>query len=117
MADLQLRARSASEIVDAAFALYRRQPLQYILLTAFAYAPWLVIRLVVLGTSAGDSATAISVELSLIITVGNLLTYSIISAALVRVVSQAYLGEAPDMGAAVRQGLPRVPAVIGAAIL
>ena len=41
-----LRARSASEIVDAAFALYRQHALQLIVVTAIATAPSIIYALV-----------------------------------------------------------------------
>ena len=42
MSDLRLRARSVTEIVDAAFQLYKRDALEYVLVTAVAYAPVVV---------------------------------------------------------------------------
>ena len=46
MPDLGLRPRSATELVDAAFQVYRRAPLQFMVALAVVYVPWLVIRLV-----------------------------------------------------------------------
>ena len=45
MPDLGLRPRSATELVDAAFQVYRRAPLQFMVALAVVYVPWLVIRL------------------------------------------------------------------------
>jgi hypothetical protein len=45
MTDLGLRPRSATELVDAAFQVYRRAPLQFMVALAVVYVPWLVIRL------------------------------------------------------------------------
>lgn len=119
MSDLRLRARSATELVDAAFALYRRDPLPFILLTAFAYSPWLVLWLLVLAFSGG--AAAGSVDLAIGIGVGAavlyLITYSVMSAALVRLASQSYLGQPLDVGAAMREALSRLGAIIGGAIV
>ena len=46
MPELALRPRSATELVDAAFQVYRRAPLQFMVALAVVYVPWLVIRLV-----------------------------------------------------------------------
>lgn len=116
MSDLRLRARSATELVDAAFALYRRDPLQYILLTAFAYAPWLVLQLLILGdASRGDSVG--SGAAMLVMGLGTLVAYSVVSAALVRLASDAYLGESMDVAGALRAALPRAGAIIVAALV
>jgi len=48
MSDLRLRPRSVTEIVDAAFQLYKRDALEYLLVTAVAYAPWVVAQLIVM---------------------------------------------------------------------
>jgi len=45
MPELALRPRSATELVDAAFQVYRRGPLQFMVALAAVYVPWLVIRL------------------------------------------------------------------------
>lgn len=111
MSDLRLRARSSTELVDAAFALYRRDPLPYILLTAFAYAPWLVLQLLITGGRVGVTG------MNLVLILGTIIAYSIMSAALVRLASNAYLGEPMDLGAAIGDALPRVPSIIVAAIV
>ncbi|MBC8087752.1 MAG: hypothetical protein H7Z40_10840, partial [Phycisphaerae bacterium] len=50
MSDTSLRPRGVSEIVDAAFALYRRHALQYIVVAAIATAPSLIISLLYVST-------------------------------------------------------------------
>src|SRR5262245_1613181 len=45
MPELALRPRSPTELVDAAFQVYRRAPLQFMVALAVVYVPWLVIRL------------------------------------------------------------------------
>lgn len=121
MSDLRLRARSATELVDAAFTLYRRDPLPYIMLTACAYAPWLVLRLILLGLGGESAASNGNLAAAAVVGLGGaivyLISYSIMSAALVRLASQAYLGEPVDVGAAVRDAVPRIGAIIGAGIL
>jgi hypothetical protein len=46
MPELALRPRSATELVDAAFQVYRRAPLQFMVALAVVYVPSLVLRLV-----------------------------------------------------------------------
>ncbi|HEY7234310.1 MAG TPA: hypothetical protein VH539_09195 [Gemmatimonadaceae bacterium] len=43
MSDVGLRPRSATELVDAAFQLYRREPLQFIIGFGIVYIPWMVL--------------------------------------------------------------------------
>ena len=61
---LPLRPRSATEIVDAAFQLYRRDPMSYLLVSALCYAPVLVLQLVTQGvttTITPETLTAIGI--------------------------------------------------------
>jgi hypothetical protein len=51
-APLPLRPRSATEIVDAAFQLYRRDPFTYVLISALCYTPILALQLALLGPAA-----------------------------------------------------------------
>jgi hypothetical protein len=118
MSDLRLRARSVSEIVDAAFQLYRRDAPQYMLVTAIAYAPWLVAQLLLV--SAQNNAGALSTTataLGVVLGLGSWLAFSIMSAVIIRFGSEAYLGGRPDLASSVQQVLPRVPVIMAAAIL
>jgi hypothetical protein len=118
MSDLRLRARSVSEIVDAAFQLYRRDAAQYVLVTAIAYAPWLVAQLLLLAAqgNAGTLSTT-ATGLAVILGIGSWVAFSVMSAVVIRFGSDAYLDERPDLASSVRRVLPRVPAIMGAAIL
>ncbi|HEY4303585.1 MAG TPA: hypothetical protein VGM82_03925 [Gemmatimonadaceae bacterium] len=51
MSDIALRPRSSTELVDAAFQLYRRDPVPFITAFAMIYVPWLIIGAV---TGLGD---------------------------------------------------------------
>lgn len=112
MSDTNLRVRSVSEIVDAAFSLYRRNGMQYITLAALATAPSIIASLLLNGgvqpATAGDLGKTIPV---LII---GFITYGLTSAVIVRMGSDVYLGETPDVAATVRSVLPTVPAIVGA---
>lgn len=118
MSDLQLRARSVSELVDAAIQLYRRDALQYMLLVALAYAPWVVLQLVVLGgldpaeAVVGGTFSAAAILMG----IGTFVTFSVMSAVLVRLSAGQYLGERRELGDVVREVLPRVPTVMATAL-
>lgn len=117
MSDLRLRARSVAEIVDAAFQLYRRDALQYILLAAVAYAPVLVAQLMILGAgvAAGASSAAASVAaLSFVVVLIAMVAFAIMTSAITRFSADVYLGQPRDVGAAVRAVMPRFWTVIGA---
>jgi hypothetical protein len=119
MTDLTLRPRSATEIVDAAFQLYRRDAALYLLLTGLAYAPWLVIRLFALGAGGGqdsDTPGIFPTGLELLATVGEFLVFSLMTAVVVRLGADAYHGRVMNVAAVVRDVLPRVPAVIVASL-
>jgi hypothetical protein len=120
VADLTFRPRSATEIVDAAFQLYRRDAAQYVLITGLAYAPWLFIRLVAMavgGGRAADMPGALPSGLEIVATVGEFVAYSLMAAVVVRLGAEAYHGRPLDVGAATRAVLPRLPAVILASLI
>ncbi|MDQ6610910.1 MAG: glycerophosphoryl diester phosphodiesterase membrane domain-containing protein [Gemmatimonadota bacterium] len=110
MSDTNLRTRSVSEIVDAAFALYRRNAMQYIVITALATAPQLILTLLIQGTvqpkAPGDLLRLLPVYLL------GIVTYSLVAGVVMRMGSDVYLGEEPDVGRTVKAVLPRVPALI-----
>jgi hypothetical protein len=120
VADIALRPRSATEIVDAAFQLYRRDAAQYILITGLAYSPWLVVRLVAMAAGGGRAADvpgAFPSGLEILATVGEFVAYSLMAAVVVRLGAEAYHGRPLDVGRATRQVLPRLPAVIVASVI
>lgn len=124
MAAPALRPRSPSEIVDAAFQILRAHYGQFVTCSAIAYAPLLVVRLVVVGdptrflARAGDPAEARDILWSTgAAFLGSWLTFALMSAVLLVCTSQAYLGEPVDVGSAVRRALPRLLQVLVAAVL
>ena len=117
-----LRPRSASEIVDAAFQILRAHYGAFVTCSAIAYAPVLLLRLLVLG----DPSRLLSLDPSALLVVWwytmaaflvGWLTFSLMSAVLQVCASQVYLGGEIDVGAAVRQALPRTPQVLAAAVI
>jgi hypothetical protein len=115
MSDLRLRARSVTEIVDAAFQLYKRDPLEYILVTAVAYAPVIIAQLVflrgvlTLSRAGGSFAAAYS-----IVAVLSIFVYALMAAVLSRFASDVYLGKPASLQEVLRSVLGLVPAVIAA---
>lgn len=109
-----LRARSATEIVDAAFQLYRRDPLTYLLVSALCYAPLLVVQLVVLGpaTELEEQIAALTSGYSVVMMFGYWLSLSLMNAVIVRLSSEDYLGRELEPAVAVRDALLRLPSVM-----
>jgi hypothetical protein len=123
MSDLRLRARSVTEIVDAAFQLYKRDALEYILVTAIAYAPVVVAQLILLRgiTALGAARMSLTGTVSLIIGLVNVVVYALMSGVLSRFASDVYLGKPTGLREVVASVFRLVPALIagtlGVAIL
>lgn len=122
MATAALRPRSASEIVDAAFQILRAHYASFVMCTAIAYAPLLVLRLLVLGDPRqlqnADPGALPSLFWRYALTYGaSLITYVLMGAVLVTLTSQAYLGEPVDVATAVRRVVRRIAAVLISAVL
>ena len=119
MSDLRLRARSVTEIVDAAFQLYRRDALEYVLVTAIAYAPWVVAQLVLMRGLLLSSPQVLSAPgpASFVLAVIGIFAYALMSAVLSRFSSDVYLDRPTGLGLVVRWVLALVPQLISATIL
>jgi hypothetical protein len=121
MSDLRLRARSVTEIVDAAFQLYRRDALEYVLVTAIAYAPWVVVQLILMRglllTSSRVLNAAAPASMVFALGVIGIFGYALMSAVVSRFSSDVYLDRPTGLSAVVRAVLPLVPRLIGATIL
>jgi hypothetical protein len=118
MSDLRLRPRSVTEIVDAAFQLYKRDALEYLLVTAVAYAPWVVAQLVLMrGINVFDPARGTMASTTWILGALGIFAYALMSAVLSRYASEIYLDRPTALGTAIRAVLPAVPRVIGSTIL
>ena len=116
MADtpLPLRPRSATEIVDAAFQLYRRDPLSYLLVSALCYAPILVLQLVVLGPSVQMTADVLtrSMSYTFVLLFGYWVSLSLMNSVIIRLASEDYFGRQLEPAVAVRDAVMRLPAVM-----
>jgi hypothetical protein len=115
MASPALRPRSASELVDAAFQILRAYYPQFVMCSALAYLPWLVVQLI--WYSDPSRLASITPGASVAFGLGIWLVFALMSAVLIVCASQAYLGDPVDVGVAVRQALPRLPLVLVGAII
>ncbi|HKN66221.1 MAG TPA: hypothetical protein VJW73_08095 [Gemmatimonadaceae bacterium] len=119
MSDLRLRARSVTEIVDAAFQLYRRDALEYVLVAAIAYAPLILVQIVLVGGLVLSSARMLTGPIGATYLLGiiGIFAYALMSAVLSRFSSDVYLDRPTGLGVVVRAVLPLVPRLIGATIV
>ena len=116
---LPLRARSATEIVDAAFQLYRRDPVTYLFVSALCYSPILVLQLLVLGpaTELSEQMARLTAGYSIAIMFGYWVSVSLMSAVIIRLASEDYLGRRLEPVVAVRDAVVKLPAVMFAFLL
>jgi hypothetical protein len=114
MALVALRPRSPSEIVDAAFQILRAHYAQFVMCSALAYLPWLVVQLII--ASDPSVLTRTNVWVGAALGVGIWLDFALMSAVIIVCASQAYLGDPVDVGVAVRRAIPRLPTVLLGAI-
>jgi hypothetical protein len=98
-----LRPRSPTELVDAAFQVLRAHYGQLVVCSAIAYIPMLLLRLFVIGDTRrfleGSTAEVPTAMFSTMLwtTLGSIVTYSLMSAVLEVLTSQAYLGDTEDV--------------------
>ncbi len=122
MTDTSLRPRSISEIVDAAFTIYRRNFVPLIVVTALMYSPYMILATFRSGSVTSTSGT-LSASTAAAMTSGVLATiammvlyvvcYSLVTGAVTQLGSQAYLeGGRADIERAVRATIPRIPSLI-----
>jgi hypothetical protein len=114
MRDLPLRPRSVTELVDAAFTLYRRDSLEYIVVAAVAMTPALVLQLILPPALTPQEVSGTGLLASQISTWFGL---TLISAIVTRFGSDVYLGGDPDMATVIREVAPRAPRALVASAL
>jgi len=114
MASVALRPRTPSELVDAAFQILRAHYAQFVMCSALAYLPWLVVQLIIASDPSVLARTNIWVGAAL--GVGIWLDFALMSAVIIVCASQAYLGDPVDVGVAVRRAIPRLPTVLLGAV-
>jgi hypothetical protein len=92
MDPIVLRPRTAYEIVDASIEVYRRNPTQFMLVTAAIAVPWLLLQVLLLG----NSQPLEHVGLGLLIGMGNIVSQQFAAAIIVQLASDLYLGRETD---------------------
>jgi hypothetical protein len=119
MSDLQLRARTVSEIVDASFDLYRRNAARYLAVATLGAIPVLLLQIAFPDTlPSTDPAEVLSGSLARLVKFVATMAISVINTAMIiRLGAWDYLGEEVDAARAVREVLARVPALLGALVL
>lgn len=93
MESLALRPRKATEIVDAAIEVYRRNPIHFLLLAAIVRVPWLIVQIIFVAGRETEVAAFIT---SMLIGVGTLVSYFVMSAMIAQMASDLYLGHETD---------------------
>lgn len=114
MDELRLRTRTVSELVDAAFALYRRDSGQYMLIMAVATVPQLLASLILRPGPKPDLGAVLLGLVSLLISA---FTYAIGTAALMKFSSAIYLGEPADLRSTVDSVMPKLGTILAAGFL
>ncbi len=116
MSDLVLRPRSATELIDAAFQVYRRSPGPFMVAMALIYVPWLAIRLV-FQLNVPDTPDQITANLTRVLlasSAASIVIYGLAGGAAAVLTRAVYLDEPVDVASAFRQTLRRlVPLIVG----
>jgi hypothetical protein len=114
MNEIALRPRSATELVDAALQVFRRDPVQFIVATAAVYVPWLVLRLVL---DIGVSPTMPSPQQATVAIAAAVVVYGLVGGVITVVASDVYLGAPADAMRALRVALARVIPLLVASVV
>ena len=117
-----LRPRTVTEIVDASFQILKAHYGRFVMCSALAYLPWLVIQLIFLGDPERIQNTAMmmgtsAVLIGMVAAVGVWASLVLMSAVIIGCASQAYLGETVDVAKAVRRAVARLPRVMVAGLV
>jgi hypothetical protein len=111
MPNIALRPRSPTELVDAAFQLYRAEPVPFITGMALVYVPFLLIVAFSGGSPMSvDSATSASGSMDVlvmgtraaVVSIASMVAYLLAGGLMAVLASDAYLGRPLDLGRAVR---------------
>lgn len=108
------RPRSVTELVDASVQLLRADYLQYVMLMAIAYVPWLIVLLLMgrLG-SVGDTPGWGLVGSF----IAAMVWFTIIDGVMTAAASERYLGREVDVTAVLRQAFSRAGSLVYASIM
>jgi hypothetical protein len=110
MSDLVLRPRSATELIDAAFQVYRRAPVPFMVAMALIYVPWLAIRLIFSLNipETPDQITANVTRVLYITAAAGVVIYGLAGGAVSVLTRAVYLDEPIDVALALRRTLGRM---------
>ena len=115
MDPIALRPRKATEIIDAAIEVYRRNPIHFLLVAAVIRVPWLIVQIIWIAPIQDDVMAMIGP--SMVIGLGTLFTTLLMAGWIVQLASDIYLGEQTDAFVSLRKITGRIPAVFVAALL
>ena len=107
MPAIELRPRTATEIVDASFELLRRNYVTLITITALVRLPLLVVQIIA-GLASSDPLQRSQVApggLAFLLGVGQFLALVLANAAIIAVTSDSYLGKPVSVGDSWRRAL------------
>jgi hypothetical protein len=109
LSSLELRPRLATEIVDAAFQLYRRHFSALVTLSAVVFAPYVLLELLLTGGQSNmNSSPAAVAALSVV----GWIFGSLSEAAIVLAVSNSYLRNEPDPAGSLRRTARRLGSIM-----
>lgn len=114
MDPIALRPRKATEIIDAAIEVYRRNLIHFLLLAALVRVPWLIVQIFFLAPREGDAAM---IGISMLISLGTMLTTFLMSGFVIHLASELYLGRDADAFDTIRKLAPRIPTIFMASLL
>jgi hypothetical protein len=114
MDPIALRPRKATEIVDAAIEVYRRNPIHFLLLAAIVQVPWLIVQILWLAPRDGRPEAAVGI---ILVSFGKVITTLLTSGFVIHMASEVYLGRETDAFATIRAASSRIPAVFFASLL
>lgn len=119
MSDFAYRPRSASEIVDAAFQLFKQHFKTIVLVTAVAYLPLLLLNTALSRALGVDEAIAAGRFDSsfFIVSMLDMVWFGLVSAVVTAAASEAYLRHTPDPAAAFRLAFSRAGSVIACVVI
>jgi hypothetical protein len=124
MKDLVLQPMSLGQVLDGAFALYRRHLAPMVGVVALLYGPVMTASLLLFGSFATytpepadvSDVLALSGGLGILYLVA-MLAYTAVQGALTRAVSNAFLGQRVSIGDACRAALRRLLPLVGGGLL
>jgi hypothetical protein len=114
VSDLTFRARSATEIVDGTFRLYREHFVSFLTLSTLVYLPVIALMVPLMGmmNAPAEDPTAMGLTF-LAIGLVSVLWYPVMWGALMLSASEHYMGRQIETGEAVRRAFGKFGALLG----